>query len=164
MISGNRESDRRCSSVSVGTCWAPWRGLDSWSCWVPGTERPCGGRGGVVVCWSFLPRNHRAPNPRATTSTPTSATSRPGWFLLGGCGGCAVAGGAVERLLPVSGMLSMVGLLVVAHSCLPVSRSGCRDQCVWGLPARSRPRATTSRPQGRFRKLPPPLTLTCPCA
>lgn len=61
----------------------------------------------------LLLRIHHAPNTMIATRKATSATSRPGRFFLGGCGGRAVA-----RLLLVA------GVLVVAHSCLPVSRSG----------------------------------------
>ena len=67
----------------------------------------------------LLLRIHHAPNTMIATRKTTSATGRPGLFFLGGCCvGCAVAGGAVAKLLPVA------GVLVVAHPCLPVSRSG----------------------------------------
>ena len=59
----------------------------------------------------FLLRIHHAPNTMIATRKTTSATGRPGRFFLGGCGGCAVAGGAVARLLPVAGRLVVCSFL-----------------------------------------------------
>ena len=66
---------------------------------------------GTAAGWLFLPRLHHTPNVMIVTRT-TSATIR----LLGDRGVWDVASGAAERLL------SVARLLVVADSCLPVSR------------------------------------------